>query len=106
MGRARGKNSAFIASTNRFLSRRASAAGRIERLAWPHKRPLVAARGLAGLEQQEVKLDPATVYRKENCGDKPVRGHAANVEAVVAVLRKAGVEITEDGARLIKRPRR
>lgn len=80
-------------------------------MALPTGRQLVAARGLAGLEQQEVaaraRLDPATIYRMESCDDKPVRGHASNVEAVVGVLRKAGVEITEDGVRLIpKRPRR
>ena len=34
------------------------------------------------------------------------RGYAANVEAVVNVLRKAGVEITDNGVQLIKPPRR
>jgi hypothetical protein len=34
-----------------------------------------------------------------------VRGYAGNVDAIVNVLRKAGVEITDDGVKLIK-PRR
>jgi hypothetical protein len=37
----------------------------------------------------------------EACGDRSARGHAGNVEAVVNVLRAAGIEITEDGVRLI-----
>jgi len=47
-----------------------------------------------------------TLVRMESYGDKPVRGYAANVEAVVNVLRKAGVEITDNGVQLVKPPRR
>jgi hypothetical protein len=36
---------------------------------------------------------------------RPVRGHASNVEAVIAVLKKHGVEITDDGVRLIGKPK-
>jgi hypothetical protein len=50
--------------------------------------------------------DVTTLVRMESYGDKPVRGYAANVESVIEVLRKAGVEITQDGVQLIKRPRR
>jgi transcriptional regulator with XRE-family HTH domain len=64
-----------------------------------------AARALAGLEQREVarraRIDPTTLGRMEAHGPKPVRGHANNVEAVITVLLKAGVEITSDGVRLI-----
>jgi hypothetical protein len=71
---------------------------------------LKSARALAGLEQRQVaaraRVDATTLYRMEACGSKPVRGHAGNVESVVEVLRKAGVEITDDGVRLIKKPHR
>ena len=67
-----------------------------------------AARALAGLEQRQVatraKLDPSTVTRMEAAGAKPVRGHADNVERVVDVLRRAGVEFVHEptrGVRLI-----
>jgi hypothetical protein len=49
-----------------------------------------------------VGTDPES----RGCKDKPVRGHASNVEAVITVLRKAGVEITEDGVRYVRKPRR
>ena len=45
----------------------------------------------------------------EACGHKPVRGHAQNVERVIDVLRKAGVELFNEphpGVRLVRKPRR
>jgi len=76
----------------------------------PKGNQLKAGRVLAGLEQREVaakaKINVTTLYRMEECGVRPVRGHAHNVEAVVNVLRKAGIEITESGVQLIKSPRR
>jgi ribosome-binding protein aMBF1 (putative translation factor) len=68
-----------------------------------------AARALAGLEQRQVaakaKINPTTLHRMEGSEDKPTRGHAGNVERVIEVLRKAGVEMTQDprGVRLISR---
>lgn len=75
----------------------------------PSGHQLRAARALAGLEQREVaakaKIDPATLHRMEGTGPKPTRGHAENVERVVDVLRKAGVEFIDEprGVRLIPR---
>jgi hypothetical protein len=63
-----------------------------------------------GLRQRTVAdragVDVTTLVRMESYGAKPVRGYAANVEAVVNVLRKAGVEITDNGVQLVKPPRR
>ena len=64
---------------------------------------------MAGLEQRQVaakaKVDASTLHRMEASGSKPTRGHAGNVARVVDVLKKAGVEITDDpdGVRLIPR---
>jgi transcriptional regulator with XRE-family HTH domain len=77
----------------------------------PTGRQLRAARALAGLEQRQVaaraKIDASTLHRMEGSEDKPTRGHAGNVERVVEVLRKAGVEMTHEprGVRLISRSR-
>ena len=75
----------------------------------PTGHQLKAARALAGLEQRQVaakaKIDASTLHRMEASGNKSIRGHAGNVESVIDVLRKAGVEITHDphGVRLIPR---
>jgi hypothetical protein len=65
---------------------------------------------LAGLEQRQVaaraKINPATLHRMEASEGKSTRGHAGNVEAVIEVLRKAGVEIVHEpsqGVRLVPR---
>ena len=67
----------------------------------PTGHQLKAARALVGLEQRQVaklaKVNPVTLHRMEACAERPVRGHAGNVESVVNVLRDSGVEITEDG---------
>ena len=36
---------------------------------------------------------------------KPVRGLAQNISAVIGAIEKAGVQITEDGVRYLKRDR-
>ena len=68
---------------------------------------LRAARSLIGWGQRRLaaaaKVDPTTIVRMESAGDKPVGGSAASLQAVLAALHKAGVEITADGVRLIKR---
>jgi len=56
-----------------------------------------------------AKLDPSAVNRMEGAGAKPVRGHADNVERVVDVLRRAGVEFVHEptrGVRLIRKDKR
>ena len=72
---------------------------------------LRAARGLAGLRRGELaklaKIDPSTVSRLEAFGDKTVRGQAPTVDAIVSHLRVRGIEIHDDGVRLVKKqPRR
>jgi hypothetical protein len=42
----------------------------------------------------------------EACGAKPVRGLAQNISPVIGAIEKAGVEITPDGVRYLKPPRR
>lgn len=44
--------------------------------------------------------------RMEKAGKSRVRGMIRNLEAVLDALEKHGVEITEDGVRLIKKTRR
>ena len=49
-----------------------------------------------------AKVDPTTIVRMESAGNKPVGGSAASLQAVLAALHRAGVEITADGVRLTK----
>ena len=42
----------------------------------------------------------------EQAGDGYVTARGANLQKVIEALRAHGVEITEDGVRLIKKPRR
>ena len=44
--------------------------------------------------------------RMEKAGKNRVGGMVRNVEAVLDALEKAGVEITESGVQMIKKPRR
>lgn len=71
---------------------------------------LKAARALAGLRSGQLaklaKVDPSTLSRLEGYGNKPVRGQAPTVDAIVSQLRAHGVEITENGVELVKKPRR
>jgi transcriptional regulator with XRE-family HTH domain len=72
---------------------------------WP-----AARRSLLGWEQKQLAekagLHPGTVNPMERCGNKSVAGAIRNLEKVQDALEKAGVEITEDGVRLIKKPSR
>jgi transcriptional regulator with XRE-family HTH domain len=69
---------------------------------------LVAARSAVGLTQAEVArvagIDPTTLSRMENAGEKPVGGRTENLQAVLEALRSRGVEVLEDGLRV--KPRR
>ena len=77
----------------------------------PTGRQLAAARALAMLEQRKVakraKINVTTLYRMEACGAAKVRGIGTKIEAVLNVLREAGVELTydPDGVRLIAQPK-
>jgi hypothetical protein len=72
---------------------------------------LKAGRALAGLRSGQLarlaEIDPSTLSRLEAFGSKPVRGQAPNIDAIISQLKARGVEITEDGVRLIsKKPKR
>ncbi len=66
---------------------------------------LRAARSLIGWEQQHLAkmagLHPGVMNRMEKAGKKRVAGIVKNIELVLDALEKAGVEITDDGVRLI-----
>jgi transcriptional regulator with XRE-family HTH domain len=70
---------------------------------------LKAARIAVGVHQaqlaREAGLDPSTLSRIENSGAKPVSATARNLEALLEVLRRHGVEVLDDGLRLTKRRR-
>jgi hypothetical protein len=42
----------------------------------------------------------------EGTGRKPVRGHAGTVDAVIRALKAHGVQIEDDGVKLVKKPRK
>jgi hypothetical protein len=42
----------------------------------------------------------------EACDRKPIRGQTQNVRAVLEAIEKAGVELTVDGVRYLKPPKR
>ena len=73
-------------------------------------RPVGAARSLIGWKQvklaEEAGLHPGVMNRMEKAGKSRVRGMIKNLEAVLDALEKHGVEITEDGVRLVKKPHR
>jgi transcriptional regulator with XRE-family HTH domain len=79
-------------------------------MALPTGNQLKAARALAGLGSGELAaladIDPSTLSRMESSGHLPIRGQAPKVDAVITQLKARGVEITEDGVRLISKPRR
>jgi transcriptional regulator with XRE-family HTH domain len=70
---------------------------------------LKAARALAGLTGAQLaamaEIDVSTISRMESAGHSSVRGQGRTVELVIRALRERGVEITDDGVRLMKRPR-
>jgi transcriptional regulator with XRE-family HTH domain len=73
---------------------------------------LRAARSLIGWQQRDLAkaagLHPGVMNRMEKAGKNRVRGIIKNLEAVLDALERHGVEITEDGVRLVKKsePRR
>jgi ribosome-binding protein aMBF1 (putative translation factor) len=66
---------------------------------------LRAARSLIGWQQKDLAkaagLHPGVMNRMEKAGKARVRGIIKNLEAVLDALEKRGVEITDDGVRLI-----
>lgn len=76
----------------------------------PTGHQLRAARSLIGWQQQQLAeaagLHPGVMNRMEKAGKRHVGGMIKNLERVQDALEKAGVEITEDGVRLIRKPRR
>lgn len=73
----------------------------------PTGHQLHAARCLAGLDQRTLAkragISNATLSRMEGCGKNAVTAKGSNIDRVLVALEKAGVEVTEDGVRLIKR---
>lgn len=71
---------------------------------------LRAARSLIGWQQRQLAeaagLHPGVMNRMEKAGKSRVKGMIKNLEAVLDALEKHGVEITEDGVRLVRKPRR
>lgn len=68
-----------------------------------------AARSLIGWRQWELAkaagLHPGVMNCLEKAGKGRVKGMIRNLEAVLDALEKHGVEITEDGVRLIRKRR-
>jgi transcriptional regulator with XRE-family HTH domain len=71
---------------------------------------ITAARHAVGLSQAELAraagIDPTTLSRIETAGPKPPGGKTANLIAVIDALRAAGVEVLEDGLRLVPKGKR
>jgi ribosome-binding protein aMBF1 (putative translation factor) len=77
----------------------------------PTGHQIAAARSLIGWRQkklaEEAKLDVTTVLRMEKAGDAPVGAMGHNIQKVLDVLAAKGVQITEDGVRIVPvKPRR
>lgn len=76
----------------------------------PSGRLLAAGRALAMLQQKQLaslaKLDSATISRMEASGAEAARGQARNVERVLLVLEKHGVEVGDDYVKLVKKAKR
>jgi hypothetical protein len=52
------------------------------------------------------KLDDTTISRMESSGGGKVRALFRNITRVVQVLKTRGIEITETGVHLVRKPRR
>jgi hypothetical protein len=67
-----------------------------------------AAMGLIGLKAvalaRAAKVSPATISSMEAAENKPVHADAATIDKVIHALQLKGVEITEDGVRLVQKP--
>ena len=71
---------------------------------------LRAARSLIGWSQTDLakasKVDHTTIARLEKAGHSPVPGRPRKLRAIINALGKAGVELTELGVTLTRRPKR
>jgi hypothetical protein len=69
---------------------------------------LRAAMDLVGLKALALarasNVSPATIIRLQATGRKAVRADTATIDKVIKGLELNGVEITEDGARLMQKP--
>jgi hypothetical protein len=69
---------------------------------------LSAAMNLVGLKADALalasKVNPATIIRLQAAGAKAVRADTATIDKVIKGLELNGVEITEDGVRLMQKP--
>jgi hypothetical protein len=69
---------------------------------------LSAAMNLVGLKADALarasKVSPATIIRLQATGRKAVRADTATIDKVIKGLELNGVEITEDGVRLMQKP--
>ena len=69
---------------------------------------LSAAMNLGGLKADALarasKVSPATIIRLQATGRKAVRADTATIDKVIKGLELNGVEITEDGVRLMQKP--
>ena len=69
---------------------------------------LRAAMALAGLNVRDLanasKVRPSTIVRMEASRKKAVRADSRTVDKVINALQVKGVEITEDGVRLMQKP--
>ena|SRR5437763_1076216 len=70
---------------------------------------LRAALGLAGVNAFQLagpsRVSPVTIIRMQSWGNRPVRAEARTIDRVTRALEAKGVEITEDGVRLMQKPR-
>jgi ribosome-binding protein aMBF1 (putative translation factor) len=71
----------------------------------PSGHQIAAARALIGWHQKQLakaaKLDVTTILRMEKSGHAPVGALGHNIQKVLDTLAAEGVEITEDGVRLV-----
>jgi hypothetical protein len=53
-----------------------------------------------------AKLHISALCQMETTPEGPARGHARNVQAVIDALARHGVQITEDGVRVVGKPKK
>jgi transcriptional regulator with XRE-family HTH domain len=70
---------------------------------------LRAARSLIGWSQKDLakasQVAHTTIARLENAGHSQMSGRSTTLQSIINALGKAGVEITDDGVGLTKKPR-